>query len=162
MRIIKRGNRQRRSIEEKFRLKHVVFSFSKKVAWTGSRTKIFTVPTSENAFNDKTVEKYWKRTKDCDNLTLIEWLRLFDTNKTNPKAYKQGSTIVGTKQCHSSTRNISSSLFYSLTLDSYQLAVSHHIDKVVHSRQQFYTNDSSLNSHQSGPHREIRGPEGNF
>jgi hypothetical protein len=73
------------------------FPFSKKVAWSGSRTKRFTVPTSENAFNDKTVEKYWKRTKDCDNLTLIEWLRLFDTNKTNPKAYKQGSTIVGTK-----------------------------------------------------------------
>ena len=28
---------------------------------------------------------------------MIKWLRLFDTNKTNPKPYRQGSTIVGTK-----------------------------------------------------------------
>ena len=28
---------------------------------------------------------------------MLQWLRQFDTNKTNPKPYKQGSTIVGTK-----------------------------------------------------------------
>lgn len=35
-----------------------------------------------------------------------------------------------------------------LPLDSYQLAVAQHIDQAVHSRQQFYTNHTSLNSHQ--------------
>ena len=214
------------------------FLFSKKVAWCGSRTKRFIVPTSENACNDKTVQKYWKRAKHCENLTMVEWLHLFDTNKTNPKAYKQGSTIVGTKtlslfnkeyffqfvllnlshtnlnslrhpnheqlpnqlqwfaaavhhfpelwtsddklkswlitQGHRQTyitfilsyiaslrdllylfriqviRNeqLLLLLLSSLTLDSYQLAVSHHIDKAVHSRQQFYTNNTSLNSYE--------------
>jgi hypothetical protein len=51
------------------------FLFSKKVAWCGSRTKRFIVPTSENVCNDKTVQKYWKRAKQCENLTMVEWLR---------------------------------------------------------------------------------------
>ena len=55
------------------------FLFSKKVAWSSSRTKRFTVRTSENAMNDKTVQKYWKRSNDCENLTMMEWLCLFDT-----------------------------------------------------------------------------------
>ena len=32
------------------------FLISKKVAWSGSRTKRFLVPTSEGAVNDKTVQ----------------------------------------------------------------------------------------------------------
>jgi hypothetical protein len=217
------------------------FLFSKKVAWSSSRTKRFTVPTSENALNDKTVQKYWKRSNDCEKLTMIEWLRLFDTNKANPKAYKQGSTIVGTKTVsllnkeyffqyvllnlpHRSVNSLHHAnheqlpkqlqwfaaalhhfpelwtsddklkswlithghrdsyircilsyiaslrdLFYlvriqvitneqletvqqfarnSLALDSYQLAVANDIDKAVHLRHQFYTNDTSLKYHQ--------------
>jgi hypothetical protein len=217
------------------------FLFSKKVAWCGSRTKRFIVPTSENASNDKTVQKYWKRTKQCENLTMVQWLRLYDTNKTNPKAYKQGSTIVGTKtlslfnkeyffqyvllnlshtnvnslrhpnheqlpiqlqwfaaavhhfpelwtsdaklkcwlitQGHRETY-ITSILSYiatlrdllylfriqvirneqlqtvqqfpqsSFILDSYQLAVSHHLDKAVYLRRQFYSNNTSLNPYE--------------
>ena len=34
------------------------FIFSKKVAWSGGRTKRFAVPTSEHTINDKTVQKY--------------------------------------------------------------------------------------------------------
>ena len=73
------------------------FLFSKKVAWSCSPTKRFAVPNSENAMHDKTVQKYWNRTKDCEHLTLLQWLHTFDTNKTDPKPYKQGSTLVGTK-----------------------------------------------------------------
>ena len=62
-----------------------------------SRTKRFTPPTCEHTINEKTVQKYWNRSKESENLTMLQWLRQFDTNKTNPKPYKQGSTIVGTK-----------------------------------------------------------------
>lgn len=74
-----------------------LFLFSKKVAWTSSRTKRYLVPTSENAASDKTVLKYWKREKQYDHLTMINWLRCFDTKKPNPKPYKNGSTLVGKK-----------------------------------------------------------------
>jgi hypothetical protein len=73
------------------------FLFSKKVAWAGSRTKRFSPPTSHDVNNDKTVLKYWKRDKNFESLSMIEWLRQFDTSKQTPKLYKQGSTLVGTK-----------------------------------------------------------------
>ena len=47
--------------------------------------------------NDKTVQKYWKSNNESESLTMIQWLRLFDTSKAHPNAYKHGSTIVGTK-----------------------------------------------------------------
>ena len=47
--------------------------------------------------NDRTAHKYWQCSNESEDLTMIEWLRLFDTNKAHPKAYKQGSTIVGAK-----------------------------------------------------------------
>ena len=73
------------------------FLFSKKVAWSASRTKPFTVPTSQNVSENKTVLKYWKRDNKFDSLSMLQWLRLLDTNKAEPKPYKHGSTLVGTK-----------------------------------------------------------------
>ncbi len=62
------------------------FLFSKKVAWAGSRTKRFSPPTSHDVNNDKTVLKYWKRDKNFESLSMIEWLRQFDTSKQQHKA----------------------------------------------------------------------------
>ena len=72
------------------------FLFSKKVAWSASRTKPFTVPTSQDASENKTVLKYWKRDNKFGSLSMLQWLRLLDTNKADPKLYEHGSTLVGT------------------------------------------------------------------
>ena len=73
------------------------FLCSKKVAWSCSRTKRYSVPTTETFLQDKTLEKYWKRPETFDKLTLLEWLRHVDNAKVDPKPYKDGSTLVGTK-----------------------------------------------------------------
>ena len=73
------------------------FLFAKKVAWSNSRTKQFVVPTSESVTENKTVLKYCKREKHFDDLNLIQWLHLFNSNSANPKPYKHGSTLVGAK-----------------------------------------------------------------
>ena len=73
------------------------FLFAKKVALSNSRTKQFVVPTSESVTENKTVLKYCKREKHFDDLNLIQWLRLFNSNSANPKPYKHGSTLVGAK-----------------------------------------------------------------
>ena len=49
------------------------FLFSKKVAWSGSRTKRYTVPTTETFLNDKTLHKYGKRPQKIEKLTLLKW-----------------------------------------------------------------------------------------
>lgn len=71
--------------------------FSKKVAWTCSRTKRYTVPTSNKVTDDKMANAYWKRKKNDESIPMLQWLRLVDTNGCSQKAYKQGSTLVGTK-----------------------------------------------------------------
>lgn len=73
------------------------FFYAKKIAWSNSRTKRFVVPISSKAADDKTVMKYWKRPGNLNSLTMIEWLRKFNTNALVPKEYKDGSTLVGTK-----------------------------------------------------------------
>ena len=73
------------------------FLFPKKVAWSNSRTKRFAVPISETDSHNQTLLKYWQRATQYDNLSLIDWLRLFNCNSVHPKPHKHGSTLVGTK-----------------------------------------------------------------
>ena len=73
------------------------FLCSKKVAWSCNGTKRYSVSTTKTFLQDKTLEKYWKRPQKFDKLTLLEWLRHVDNAKVDPKPYKDGSTLVGTK-----------------------------------------------------------------
>ena len=73
------------------------FLFSKKVAWSCSRTKRYSVPTTETFLQNNTLQKYWKRPQKFEELTLLQWLRHVDNTKVDPKPYKDGSTLVGTK-----------------------------------------------------------------
>jgi hypothetical protein len=68
---------------------------SKKIAWSCSRTKRFTVPKMESAAGNNTLQKYCQRPNSYDTLSLIEWLRIVDEKKKNPKGHKKGSTLVG-------------------------------------------------------------------
>ena len=61
------------------------FLFQKKTAWSNSCTKRLLVPTTKTASESKTLSKYWQRERKHDNLSLIQWLRLFSTNSANPK-----------------------------------------------------------------------------
>ena len=70
---------------------------SKKLAWTPHRLKKFTVPIPTNAANNKILQTYWSRPKRLENLTLLDWLRRYDTSKQQPVEYKSGQTLVGTK-----------------------------------------------------------------
>ena len=76
------------------------FLFSKKIALSCSRTKRYTVPTTETFLHNKILGKYWKRPSYFKQFTLIEWLRHVDHAKTNPKPYKDGSTLVGVEFKH--------------------------------------------------------------
>lgn len=73
------------------------FLQSKKIAWSSSKTKRFTAPVSTNVTEHKTVQKYWQRPAHLNHLSLIVWLRQFNTNASDPKPYKQGTTLVGVK-----------------------------------------------------------------
>ena len=55
-----------------------LFLSSTKIAWTSSRTKRYTVPTSASFITDKIALKYWKREKCHENLSILEWLRQVD------------------------------------------------------------------------------------
>ena len=69
----------------------------KKVAWTCSRTNRYNVPIRDNVQADKIANKYWKRSKTFENITICEWLCAVDHTKKNLKAYATASTLVGTK-----------------------------------------------------------------
>ena len=71
---------------------------SKKIAWTPHRLKHFSVPLPDFAENNKTLQAYWSRPKSLERLSLLQWLRQVDTSKTQPVVYKNGKTLVGTKQ----------------------------------------------------------------
>ena len=85
------------------------FLYTKKIAWSNSRTKRFVVPISTKASNDKTVIKYLHRPQNLNSLSMIEWLRKYDTNASTPKQYKQGTTLVGTQMLSVSIKNTFSS-----------------------------------------------------
>jgi hypothetical protein len=71
---------------------------SYKQAWSSSRTKKFVVPRCMgDAEDNKICDAYRKRPEEAEDLTLLKWLRLYDTSKPNPVPYKSGTTLVGTK-----------------------------------------------------------------
>ena len=70
---------------------------SQKIAWTNSRTKSITVPTGQTEVT-KVYKAYLERLKRQDHIAFLDWLRMYDGNKTTAKLYKQGTiTLVGTK-----------------------------------------------------------------
>ena len=70
---------------------------SQKIAWTNSRTKSITVPTRQTEVN-KVYKAYLERPKTQEHIAFLDWLRMYDGNKTPAKLYKQGTiTLVGTK-----------------------------------------------------------------
>lgn len=73
------------------------FMFPKKIAWTCSRTKRYVVPSRDKVAEDKLANSYWVRPKKYENMCLLQWLRVFNTNKSSPKPYESGSTLVGAK-----------------------------------------------------------------
>ena len=70
---------------------------STKISWSSSRTKAYTVPGHEKAFEDKTSEKYRNCPDTLASLSFLNWLRQTDHTKSVPKLYKQGNTLVGLK-----------------------------------------------------------------
>lgn len=69
---------------------------STKIAWSNSRTKPFTAPVPSQS-DHKVHAKYMRRPPQDEDLTFLEWLRIYDHEKNPPKAYKDGSTLVGLK-----------------------------------------------------------------
>lgn len=69
---------------------------STKIAWSNCRTKPFTalMPTQSD---HKVHGKYLRCSPEDEDLTFLEWLRRYDHDKNPPKAYKDGSTLVGVK-----------------------------------------------------------------
>ena len=71
------------------------YLYSKKTAWTNNRTKRFYLPNTSTVYENKVVLKYWKRPQELNAMSLIDWLRNFNTNCNTPKWYKDGATLVG-------------------------------------------------------------------
>ncbi|KAJ7385993.1 hypothetical protein OS493_012326 [Desmophyllum pertusum] len=70
---------------------------NQKIAWTASRTKAITVSIADSN-PTKAQEKYFRRPKEED-VSFLQWMRLYDHTKNPPKKYKEGtSTLVGTKE----------------------------------------------------------------
>jgi hypothetical protein len=70
---------------------------SKKIAWTPHHQRKFTVPIPATASNNKILQAYWSRPRRLGNVSLLDWLRQFDTSKVQPIRYKKGETLVGVK-----------------------------------------------------------------
>ena len=68
-----------------------------KVACSSSRTKRYTPRNPDNAANCKTYQKYLQRSEEDENLTFLQWLRIYDDSPAQPKRYSSGSTLVGVK-----------------------------------------------------------------
>ena len=69
---------------------------SMKIAWSNSRTKAVTAPIPKQA-SPKSHEKYLHRSPEDEALSFLHWLRLYDHEKSPPKAYKGGMTLVAVK-----------------------------------------------------------------
>lgn len=69
---------------------------STKIAWTESRTKSNSTPRPENQ-PSAVYTKNLKRSKEDAKLTFLDWLRAYDHEKTTPKRYKAGNTLVALK-----------------------------------------------------------------
>ena len=68
---------------------------STKMSWSPSRRKKFSFPPIEHIDSNKQYVKYLHRHAKYNNLSFIQWLRLFDDSKGTE--YKSGCTLVGVK-----------------------------------------------------------------
>ena len=68
---------------------------AKRLAWSQSRTKQFTANIQTQA-NLKSHERYYKRPNEENELSVLQWLRLYDQKG---KPYKSGTTLAGVKLC---------------------------------------------------------------
>ena len=75
----------------------VVTLTSSKPAWTNNATKRYVPPRPDNAQDSALVTKYVERGDVASHLSLIEWMRTYDTNKTRPTPYKRQVALVGVK-----------------------------------------------------------------
>ena len=69
---------------------------SVKIAWSNSRTKAVTAPTPDQP-SSKAYLKYLSRSPDDESLSFLEWLHLYDHEKSPPKQYETGNTLVAVK-----------------------------------------------------------------
>ena len=69
---------------------------SMKIAWTNSRTKSVTAPTPDQSCL-KSHLKYLSRPPHNEEISFLKWLRLYDHEKSPPKPYKGGNTLVAVK-----------------------------------------------------------------
>ena len=68
-----------------------------KVAWSSSRTKRYTPRKPDNTADCKSYQKYLQRPGDDEELTFVEWLRIYDDTPATAKRYTSGNTLVGVK-----------------------------------------------------------------
>ena len=69
---------------------------SMKIAWSNSRTKAVTAPIPDQP-SPKSHHKYLNRPPQDEALPFLHWLRLYDHEKSPPKAYNGGTTLVAVK-----------------------------------------------------------------
>ena len=70
---------------------------SHKPAWTNHSTKRYIPTRSDNAEASVLIQKYIRRSADLDEMSLLELLRNYDTNKAIPSPYKRSHALVGIK-----------------------------------------------------------------
>ena len=67
---------------------------NKKLSWCDSTRVSFRVPDDSHAATNKEVVHYYARPHHHDNLSLLEYLRLYNTSVTPPKLYKDNASIL--------------------------------------------------------------------
>ncbi|KAK3735217.1 hypothetical protein QZH41_001202 [Actinostola sp. cb2023] len=75
----------------------VVTLSASKPAWTNNSTKRYIPPRPNNAEDSVMIRKYIARSDDIEHLSLLMWLRTYDTSKANPTPYKRNVSLVGVK-----------------------------------------------------------------
>ena len=68
-----------------------------KSACTPNGTKKFVPPMSDDQECSTTVTKYRERSHDDHHLSLLQWLRLYNDQKTPPSRYRGRPALVGVK-----------------------------------------------------------------
>ncbi len=67
---------------------------NKKISWSDSSRKKYRVPNVASAATDETIEIYYARPRETEEMSLLEFLRHFDTTKTPPAKYKDQKTVL--------------------------------------------------------------------
>ena len=72
-----------------------VLLLSRKISWTNASRKKLAIPsTPEIASDNSTIAKYYNWTKDCEHLSLLKWLRLFNECEAIPTQYPQDKVVL--------------------------------------------------------------------